>query len=58
VDTRPDLDSVYRFEGPALWRSLMAYTGGRREIADNAVAEAFARAIANADRIRDVVPWL
>jgi RNA polymerase sigma-70 factor (ECF subfamily) len=41
-----------------LWRSLYAYTGGRREVADDAVAEAFARALANADRIREPVAWL
>jgi DNA-directed RNA polymerase specialized sigma24 family protein len=58
VDEGWDLEAVYREQGPTLWRSLFAYTGGRRDIADDAVAEAFARAIAHASVIRDPVPWL
>ena len=53
-----DLETVYREHGPTLWRSLYAYTGGRRDVADDAVAEAFARALAAPDRIRDPLPWL
>jgi RNA polymerase sigma-70 factor (ECF subfamily) len=55
---RHDLATVYRDLGPQLWRSLFAYSGGRREIADDAVAEAFARAIESDGRIRDPYPWL
>jgi len=58
VDDGCDLETVYRDHGRVLWRSLFAYTGGRREVADDAVAEAFARALAHADRIRDPVAWL
>lgn len=53
-----DVEDIYRARGLVLWRALMAYTGGRREIADDAVAETFARAIANPGQIREVVPWL
>ena len=58
VEPGCDLEAVYREHGPTLWRSLYAYTGGRRDVADDATAEAFARALAAPDRIRDAVPWL
>jgi RNA polymerase sigma factor (sigma-70 family) len=58
VEPECDLEAVYREHGPTLWRSLYVYTGGRREIADDAVAESFARALAAPDRIRDPLPWL
>jgi RNA polymerase sigma-70 factor (ECF subfamily) len=58
VDEGWDLEAIYREHGRTLWRSLFAYTGGRREIADDAVSEAFARALANAGRIREPVAWL
>ncbi len=41
-----------------MWRTLYAYTGGRRDIADEAVAEAFARAIAYTRGIRDPLAWI
>jgi RNA polymerase sigma-70 factor (ECF subfamily) len=49
---------VYRDAGPALWRTIYAYAGGRAAVADDAVAEAFARAIERADQIREPVAWL
>jgi RNA polymerase sigma factor (sigma-70 family) len=58
VDEGWDLEAIYREQGRTLWRSLFAYTGGRRDIADDALAETFARALANVDRIREPVPWL
>jgi RNA polymerase sigma-70 factor (ECF subfamily) len=53
-----DLEGIFAEDGPRLWRSLYAYTGGRREIADDALAEAFARALAHADVIREPLAWL
>jgi RNA polymerase sigma-70 factor (ECF subfamily) len=58
VDDDSDLEAIYQSHSATLWRSLLAYTGGRREIADDAVAEAFARALANAERIREPLSWL
>jgi RNA polymerase sigma factor (sigma-70 family) len=49
---------VYRDSGTQLWRGVYAYSGGRRDIADDAVAEAFARALEHAERIRSPLPWL
>jgi RNA polymerase sigma-70 factor (ECF subfamily) len=60
VDTleRRDFDSLFREIGPGLWRAVYVYSGGRREIADDAVAEAFSRAIEHEGEIRRVFPWV
>lgn len=58
VDAGPDYDALYREIGPQLWRAILAYSGGRRDIADDAVGEAFARAMENRTRIRSPFPWL
>ena len=51
-------EKLYRDSGPALWRAIYGFAGGRRQIAEDAVAEAFARAIEHADEIRSPLPWL
>ncbi len=53
-----DFDHLYRDVSPTLWRGIYAYTGGRRAIADDAVAEAFARAMENRVPIRSPRAWL
>lgn len=53
-----DYEQVFREAGPGLWRTIYAFAAGRRAVADDAVAEAFARALEQAERIRDPVPWL
>lgn len=53
-----EVERLFREEGPNVWRAVLAYAGGRREIADEAVAEAFARAIVYEGRIRRPVGWL
>lgn len=53
-----DFDAIWRDTGPTLWRAVRAYSGGRRDVADDAVAEAFARAIARDGQIREPVPYL
>ncbi len=51
VDEEPDFDELYRGMGARLWRAVFAYTGGRRELTDDVVAEAFVRTL---ERTRDV----
>ncbi len=51
-------EQVFRDAAPGLWRTIFAFAAGRRAVADDAVAEAFARALEQADQIRDPVPWL
>jgi len=53
-----DFAQLFREDGPGLWRTMYAFTGGRRDIAEDVTAEAFARGLAHADTIRDPVPWL
>lgn len=53
-----DYDAIWRETGPTLWRALFAYAGGRRDVADDAIAEAFARAIERGSSVRDPVPYL
>jgi RNA polymerase sigma factor (sigma-70 family) len=53
-----DVEAIYRESGPALARALYAYSGGRRHLAEDAVAEAFARAIEHATEIRSPLPWI
>ena len=50
--------ALYRTTGVALWRAIYVYSGGSREIADDAVAEAFARAIQHDNAIRRPEAWL
>ncbi len=51
------MEALYRQIGPNLWRSLIAYSGDR-EIASDALAEAFAQAIARGDEVRSPEPWI
>lgn len=53
-----DLARVFREEGPGVWRTMLAFTGGRRDIADEVVAEAFARAVQHSGSIHDPAPWI
>jgi RNA polymerase sigma-70 factor (ECF subfamily) len=53
-----DFAQLFREDGPGLWRTIYAFAGGRRDIAEDVTAEAFARALAYADTIRDPLPWL
>src|SRR5258708_364271 len=56
--TAVDYEQVFRDAAPGLWRTIYAFAAGRRAVADDAVAEAFARALERAGQIHDPVPWL
>jgi RNA polymerase sigma-70 factor (ECF subfamily) len=59
VPTSEDaIERAYRDHGTQLWRGVYAFSGGRTDIADDAVAEAFARALEATGRIRSPLPWL
>jgi RNA polymerase sigma-70 factor (ECF subfamily) len=53
-----DFAQLFREDGPGLWRTIYAFTGGRRDVAEDVTAEAFARGLAYSDTIRDPLPWL
>jgi RNA polymerase sigma-70 factor (ECF subfamily) len=57
VDEGKGLEDVYRAQAGRMWRALVGFSGDP-EIAAEAVAEAFARAIRDEDQIRDLEPWL
>ena len=50
------VEKLYRAEGLKMWRALVGATGDR-EIANDAVAEAFARALHHAGAIHDLSAW-
>ncbi len=54
----PDFEQLFRDGSDGLFRTLYAFTGGRRSIAEDAVAEAFARAMALDTRPRDPMAWI
>jgi RNA polymerase sigma-70 factor (ECF subfamily) len=58
VDDAHDYEAIWRRSGAAIWRAIYAYAGGRRDVADDAVAEAFARAMARGPQVRDPEPYL
>ena len=51
-------EGLYRDVAPGLWRAIYVYAGARRDIADDAVAEAFTRAMESRNKIRDPRSWL
>lgn len=53
-----DFERLYRDAGPKLWRSIYGFSSGRRDVADDAVAEAFARALEHEARIREPLAWI
>lgn len=58
TNREPDaIERLYRDESPRLWRSLLLFTGDP-EVASDAVAETFARALAGRDVIRRPERWI
>jgi RNA polymerase sigma-70 factor (ECF subfamily) len=55
---RDELEAAYRTHGDDLWRAIYAFSEGSREIADDAVAEAFIRAGHRWDEIGNPKAWL
>jgi RNA polymerase sigma-70 factor (ECF subfamily) len=56
-DDEQTVESVYREQGTRLWRAVFAYTGNR-EVADDAVAEAFTQLLHRGDEIREAEKWV
>jgi RNA polymerase sigma factor (sigma-70 family) len=57
VTEASEIERIYREVGNRLWWALLAYTGDR-EMASDAAAEAFARALAAPDTIREPAAWV
>jgi RNA polymerase sigma factor (sigma-70 family) len=52
-----DVERLYREHGNRLWWAVLAFAGDR-EVASDAVAEAFAQAIRRGPAIRSPLPWI
>lgn len=59
VDAGPagDVERLYRDDGARLWRAIL-FLSGDSEIANDAVAEAFAQALARGSEIRSLRAWV
>jgi len=57
VEQASRFEELYRAQGPRLLRNLLLYSGDR-EIANDAVAEAFAQAIRRGEAVRDPLAWV
>jgi RNA polymerase sigma-70 factor (ECF subfamily) len=57
VEIDEQLDRVYREHGDRLWRAILAYSGDR-EVASDAVAEAFAQCLRRGAAVRDPGRWI
>src|SRR5947207_5949754 len=57
VAEHSEIEAVYRDQGKRLWWAVLAFSGDR-EIASDAVAEAFAQALRAADKIRSPADWV
>jgi RNA polymerase sigma-70 factor (ECF subfamily) len=53
-----DLGALFEAHAASMYRTILAYTGGRGDLAEEAVGEAFSRAAARAAELRDPVAWL
>lgn len=56
-DQRQRVEVVYLTLADRMWRALFGYTGDR-DVASDALAEAFARALENGAAIHDLPAWL
>jgi RNA polymerase sigma-70 factor, ECF subfamily len=57
-DRRDELERAYRTLGEDLWPAVFAFAGGSRDVADDAVADAFIQAGPRLAGIRDVRAWV
>jgi RNA polymerase sigma-70 factor (ECF subfamily) len=57
VETDEELDRLYREHGDRLWRAVLGFAGDR-EVASDAVAEAFAQCLNRGTAVRDPARWI
>jgi RNA polymerase sigma-70 factor, ECF subfamily len=53
----PDIEQLYRDQGMRLWRALVLTTASP-DIADDALAEAFAQALRRGDHLKNPAAWV
>lgn len=57
VEERGGVEALYRAQSRRMWRALYAYAGDP-DVASDALAEAFARALRDQGAIRDLPSWI
>jgi DNA-directed RNA polymerase specialized sigma24 family protein len=57
VESDEELDRLYREHGERLWRAVFAFAGDR-EVASDAVAEAFAQCLGRGAAVHDPGRWI
>jgi RNA polymerase sigma-70 factor (ECF subfamily) len=58
IASEAEVEMVFRSHAGQVWRALLVMSAGRREIADEATAEAFVRLFDHREAVRDPVPWV
>jgi RNA polymerase sigma-70 factor, ECF subfamily len=58
ADGMEDLERAYYRDGGELWKAIYAFSGGSHDVADEAVAEAFAQAARHVAPIGNLHAWL
>jgi RNA polymerase sigma-70 factor (ECF subfamily) len=57
VDVQSDIEALYRADADRLWRAIYAFAGDA-EIANDAVAEAYAQLLNRGQAVRDPAAWV
>jgi RNA polymerase sigma-70 factor, ECF subfamily len=57
VDAPSDIEALYRADADRMWRAIYAFAGDA-EIADDAVAEAYAQLLGRGKAVRDPAAWV
>jgi RNA polymerase sigma-70 factor (ECF subfamily) len=57
VDAQSDIEVLYRADADRLWRAIYAFAGDV-EIANDAVAEAYAQVLHRGEAVRDPAAWV
>lgn len=57
VDTQSDIEALYRADADRLWRAIYAFASDP-EIANDAVAEAYAQLLHRGQAVRDPAAWV
>jgi RNA polymerase sigma-70 factor (ECF subfamily) len=58
IATEAEVEMVFRSHAGQVWQAVLAMAAGRREVADEATSEAFARLFDYREGVRDPVAWV
>ena len=58
IASEAEVEAVFQSHAGQVWRAVLVMASGRREVADEATAEAFARLFHYREGVRDPVAWV